>query len=236
MALGQNLKKKKLIPDQQDKKTVAKPSSKVKKKKLIAPSTKPSPRKKSTNQNPSTELLNFISKETEQRRKSLRKRYKEEIESLADLTVQFLVFQLAEEEFAIEISKVKEVVVTPAISKVPKMPKYIIGLADVRAKTVLAVDLAQKFGLAKSLESNFMLVIGGKKQSVGLLLAKLPLALKIHGKNISSAISYLEEGMEDAYVKGLIKLEGRLIHYLDVDELLDSDKAIVIPDHLMDKP
>jgi len=235
MALGQNLKKKKLIPDKQEKKTVAKSSSKVKKKKLIATATKKSPKRKPANKIPSTELLNFISQEAEERRKSLRKRYKTEIENLTDLTVQFLIFKLSEEEYAIEIGKVKEVVITPAISKVPKMPKYIIGLADVRGETVLAVDLAQKFGLTNSLQSNFTLVIEGRKQRVGLLLAEIPLALKVQGKNISSSISYLAEGMEDMYVKGLIKLDHRLIHYLDVDELLDSDKATVIPDHLMNK-
>ena len=43
----------------------------------------------------------------------------------------------------------------------------------------------------------------------------------------------LETSNDDIHVKALIKLEERLIYYLDVDQLLVGDQAIVVPNHLL---
>ncbi|MCP4456538.1 MAG: purine-binding chemotaxis protein CheW [Cytophagales bacterium] len=233
MALGKNLKKKKLIPDKPEKKKVSKPSPKVKKKRLIS-KEKIAPKKKQVAHKKAPEkLVNFITTEKHELRTSLRRKFDLEINELADKFIQLVVFKLGIEEYAIEISKVKEVVSTPEISKVPKMPDYVRGLTDIRGKTVLIIDIALKFALLTPTEGTYTLVVKSKDQPVGLILNDLPLALKVDGNNISSPMSYLvETSLDDIYVKGIIKLEERLIYYLDVDQLLAGDKAIVVPNHL----
>jgi len=233
MALGKNLKKKKLIPDKEEKKDMVKAQPKVKKKRLISkakqiPKKPAVPRKKAKE-----ELINFISKEKEERRELLLKKFETEIKELAGKSIQFVVFKMGAEEYAIEIAKVKEVVVTPKVSLVPKMPEYIKGLSDIRGRTVLVLDLALKLGLPSLAEAGYTLVIDSKKQRMGLLLSNLPLALKVDGKDISPPMNYLNENAkEDTPVKGVIKLNERLIYYLDVDELLSGEKAIVVPNRM----
>ncbi len=232
MALGKNLKKKKLISAKKDKK-VAEVST-VKKKKLISADKKVRKKSPKTKPKVSKQLVDFVSSENQKRRHSLSKRYDLEIKDLVDKTIQFVVFKIGAEEYAVEIEKVKKVVLTPEISKVPRMPDYIVGIADVRGKIVLAIDLVTKLGLPIKTELNYTLVIEGSGRMIGLLIADLPLTLKIEGKNISRAAGYLEENTsEDNHVKGLIKINGRMIYYLDVDELVNSDKTIVVPNDLM---
>ena len=230
------MKKKKLIPDKQEKKTVAKAPAKVKRKQLIPSDKKTAKRKSSTRKKTNKELVNFITEEKREYRKTLREKFNAEIIELVDKSVQLVVFKLGAEEYALEISRVKEVVITPEISKVPRMPDYVKGLADIRGQTVVLVDLALKFGLPTSEDLGYTLVIVSKKIRVGLMLPNLPIALNVEGKNISSIMSYLTEtASEETHVKALIKLEERLIYFLDVDELLSNEMITVVPNHLIDK-
>lgn len=60
---------------------------------------------------------------------------------------QYLTFFLAEEEYAIGIQRVKEIIEYTTITKVPKVPQWIRGVINLRGNVVPVVDLAVRFGL-----------------------------------------------------------------------------------------
>ena len=61
---------------------------------------------------------------------------------------QYLTFFLADEEYAINIQRVKEIIEYTAVTKVPKVPQWIRGVINLRGNVVPVVDLAVRFGLA----------------------------------------------------------------------------------------
>ncbi len=63
------------------------------------------------------------------------------------LQQQYLTFFLADEEYAIGIQRVKEIIEYTAITKVPKVPAWIRGVINLRGNVVPVVDLAVRFGL-----------------------------------------------------------------------------------------
>jgi purine-binding chemotaxis protein CheW len=54
------------------------------------------------------------------------------------------------EEYALVIDQIKEVVITPKVSRIPLTPKYIKGVANVRGDILAIIDLEECFGLAKA--------------------------------------------------------------------------------------
>src|SRR4030042_3292342 len=64
-----------------------------------------------------------------------------------DLPVQYVVFRLGKEEYAFDISVVKEIHELQEIAKVHKSPAYIEGVMNLRGKLVTVIDLRKRLGL-----------------------------------------------------------------------------------------
>src|SRR5690349_8894324 len=67
-------------------------------------------------------------------------------EQEAAVQLQYLTFFLAEEEYAVNIQKVKEIIEYSSVTKVPKVPRWIRGVINLRGNVVPVVDLAVRFG------------------------------------------------------------------------------------------
>ena len=63
---------------------------------------------------------------------------------------QYLTFRLAEEVYALDITKVREVLEFDKVTKVPKTPDFLTGVINLRGKVVPVVDLRLKFGMSKT--------------------------------------------------------------------------------------
>ncbi|GAB4236893.1 MAG: hypothetical protein Tsb0034_11710 [Ekhidna sp.] len=252
MALGKNLKKKKLI----EKEAAPKPTKKAKakkvkkvvaKKKLIneekpieQPAKAPTitqPKKEESVVDQSQKLNSglpiYIAQVLHRRKVELRNKYKKEVENLQGESVQFVVFQIGGESYALDMHTIKEVVPIPDLSKTPNTPPHIKGIASVRGNTYVVFDLATKFKVIGDEFPKYLLVVHGKGIIAAILLSTLPTTLKTKGDNISSELHMIEDASLDvSYIKGLIQHEGKLIYYLDILELLKNDKAIVVPENL----
>lgn len=60
---------------------------------------------------------------------------------------QFLAFMIGNETFAIDVASVKEVLVVPKITRVPRMPAYLEGVINLRGNVIPVLDLSLKFGI-----------------------------------------------------------------------------------------
>mgnify|MGYP001801032805 CR=1 FL=1 len=218
---------KKSAPSPKKKTTTAKKQPVAAKKKPIAVSseTQIAPKLK--------ELINYISEKQQGYRADTRKRQKEELAQLPD-TLQIVVFEIGNEEFALDISQVKEVVLTVDLSAAPNSPNHVKGMASIRGKTYLAMDLNLKFQNQETTDPKFLLVINHEEIALSLLLESLPSTLKCESQNISPDLSMLDQAAKNAtFIKGIIQIEDRIIFYMDVKELVVSDNSMVVPDELI---
>jgi len=62
---------------------------------------------------------------------------------------QYLTFSLADEMYAVEILKVREILEYQPVTVVPRMPRWIRGVTNVRGNVVPVADLAVKFNLGE---------------------------------------------------------------------------------------
>ena len=175
----------------------------------------------------------FVSREALMARQEMRKRFAAEVSALGDKTIQLIAFNIGDEAFALDINHVKEVVATPMAAKVPGMPPYYKGMVNIRGNTVMALDLNEKLGLMKLDQPDYIMVLKTSQLSLGILLNELPNALKVKGTQISASLKTLGRSAHEVFIKGLIKLENQLVFYIDVEELVNSDKAVEFPENLV---
>lgn len=181
---------------------------------------------------------NFLTKEEMEERKRLKAKYDQDILSLRGKSVQLIVFKLGGERYSLEIDKVKEIVPVPTVSKLPRAPKYMKGVANIRGSVMVIMDLEEKFELFKSediSEKTFTLVIKNERFKVGILVSEVPTTLKVQGDIIESSSGIMQNTvLDETFIKGLIKQEQGMIILLDIIELIESDEVRVIAESVED--
>ena len=65
-------------------------------------------------------------------------------------TRQYLAFKLAEEVFAVDVEKVREILELTTITQVPQTPDYMRGVINLRGSVVPVMDMRLKFGMPAS--------------------------------------------------------------------------------------
>ncbi|SKC54290.1 chemotaxis protein CheW [Ohtaekwangia koreensis] len=144
-------------------------------------------------------------------------------------TFQIVVFRLGDEEYGISIDQIKEVVITPTITRVPQKPAFIKGVANIRGNIIAILDLEQKFGLQKTEETmpsnnNFTLVIDSNEYKMGVLVKEVPNTLTISSSAVEDFIFTGDGNVEQSYIKGIVKLDKRLIIMIDIFKVLSQQE------------
>jgi purine-binding chemotaxis protein CheW len=144
-------------------------------------------------------------------------------------TLQLVSFRLAQEEYGIEITRVREIILMGEITRVPQTPHYVKGLINLRSTVIPVIDLRIRFGLAEADatdESRIMVVnVGGK--TIGIVVDAVSEVLRVSSDQIAPPPpTVVSLGTE--YLTGLVKLEKQLLLMLDIEKLLGAEEHAAI--------
>ena len=137
--------------------------------------------------------------------------------------IQLVIFRLCDEEFGVEISSVLEIIRRLAISHIPKAPGFIEGVINLRGKVLAVVDLARQFGLKAAKEmpkTARIVVVEVRNISLGLIVDEVPEVIRISEEQIEPAPEIIQSDINRLYIKGVAKLDQRLIIILDLNNVL----------------
>ena len=150
---------------------------------------------------------------------------------------QLIVFKLGNEEYALPIDQIKEVVLTPRISKIPQTPDYIKGVANIRGNVISILDLEERFGLLTSAgngkagddeveaeeSSNYTLVIESEEYKIGILVKEVPNTLSVNPAEIDSTSNIVQHSsLDENAINGIVKLEDRMIILIDILKMMEA--------------
>ena len=136
-------------------------------------------------------------------------------------SVQLVGFRLAEEEYAVEITKVQEIILPGEITRVPRTPDYIKGLVNLRSEVIPVVDLRCRFGLPaqEPTEETRIMVINVHGKTMGMIVDAVTEVLRVpQGQVISPPPAVVTSDRE--YLTGLVHLDDRLLILLDIEQVL----------------
>ncbi|QLA17808.1 chemotaxis protein CheW [Desulfolutivibrio sulfoxidireducens] len=142
---------------------------------------------------------------------------------------QYLTFCLGEELFALESSLVLEVLEVPAITRIPRVPEFLVGVINLRGNAATVVDLRRKFGMASTRHTRDTCVIvverefEGECLAVGLLADSVREVLEIAPNDV---VGPPEMGLsvDAAYVSGVARHGDGFLMLLDASRLLSIEE------------
>lgn len=146
---------------------------------------------------------------------------------------QYLTFILSDEEFAVPIMQVKEIIEYNDLTTVPMVPEFIAGALNLRGSIVPVINLAIKFGMTPSEISRRTCVVimevevDNEQVVMGVLVDKVLQVLDITEENIDAAPT-LGAQIRTDFIKGMGKLEDRFVIILAINKILSAEEIAVV--------
>ena len=141
---------------------------------------------------------------------------------------QLVVFGLGKEEFGIDISRVREIVKLQNITTIPQSMDFVEGIVNLRGQIVPIVDLCKRFLVADRSESvdaeRRIIVVNMSGQNIGILVDGVSEILRIPDEAIEPTPPIVASGVSSDFIRGVAKVEGRLIIFLDLDRIFSAEE------------
>lgn len=137
--------------------------------------------------------------------------------------IQLVTFKIADEEFGVDILRVQEIIRMMPITKVPKAPFFVEGVINLRGKVIPIIDMRRRFGMATNAHDGQtrITVMDLQGQVVGFVVDAVREVLRIKESTVE-APPQVVAGIGSDYLKGVGKLDDRLLILLDLDKLLSE--------------
>ncbi len=136
--------------------------------------------------------------------------------------LQLVSFNIGSEEFGVDILKVQEINRMVEITKVPQAPHYVEGVINLRGKVIPIVDLRKRFNLElKEHDKNTRIVVVDINGNImGMIVDAVSEVLRLDAGTIEPPPEIVT-GVNAEYIKGVAKLDDRLLIFLDLSKVID---------------
>jgi purine-binding chemotaxis protein CheW len=141
-----------------------------------------------------------------------------------EATEHLVTFLLASEEYGVDVRAVQEIIRVTEITQVPRAPGFMKGVINLRGRIIPVIDLKRKLGLGEVGTSRQarIVVVKLKDRLIGLLVDGASQVLRVPVSNIEEAPEEVVE-VNARYVRGVAKLESRLVILLDLQAVLSLE-------------
>src|SRR5271166_6970039 len=139
--------------------------------------------------------------------------------------IQLVGFRLDNEDYAIAITKIQEIILMKPITRIPQVPDFIEGLINLRGSVIPIVNLRKRFGLPSRLvdDETRTIVVNVQDKTVGCIVDAVTQVMRINRDQIQPPpLSVL--AVSHQYIAGLAKLEDRLMIILDIEKLFEAEE------------
>jgi purine-binding chemotaxis protein CheW len=143
--------------------------------------------------------------------------------TVGDEVLQFVTFTLNDEEYAVDILSVQEINRITEITKVPNSPDYVDGVINLRGKVIPVINLRSKFGFEeKATDDNSRIIIMEIQGIInGVIVDSVSEVLRIPASAIEAAPEVASDTISQ-FIKGLAKLDDRLIILIEINNLIEE--------------
>lgn len=146
---------------------------------------------------------------------------------------QYLTFTLADEVFAVDVARVREILEMPGITKVPQVPEFMRGVINLRGCVVPVIDLRLKFGMQETAQTvNTCIIVvevdmDGENIVLGALADSVQEVIEMEPSQIEAA-PHIGTHLKTEFLKGMGKHDGNFVMILDIDKVFNCEELASI--------
>jgi purine-binding chemotaxis protein CheW len=145
---------------------------------------------------------------------------------------QYLTFRLENETFAIDISKVREVMDYTAVTKIPQTPDFMLGVINLRGNVVPVVDMRLKFGMTstKTTVNTCIIIVEigmeGENTVLGALADSVQEVLDLDPGQIEPP-PRIGTRLKTQFIKGMGHNGNQFVIILDIDKVFSVEEIAI---------
>jgi purine-binding chemotaxis protein CheW len=139
---------------------------------------------------------------------------------------QFVGFRLANEDYAIAITKIREIILMKPITRLPQVPDSIEGLINLRGTVIPIINLRKRFGMPACPfdDETRTIVVTIQDKTVGCIVDEVTQVMRITADQFQP-VPISMASVARSYIAGLARLDDRLLILLDIDRLFGEDEV-----------
>jgi purine-binding chemotaxis protein CheW len=143
--------------------------------------------------------------------------------------VQLACFRVGSELYALDIMSIREIIRPQKLTAVPKAPRFIEGVINLRGAVIPVADLRKRFDQVGSEDTRkhriIICSVGGR--IVGLLVDEVLEVRRYGRQDVAPAPQFLK-GPEAEFFLGVARRGDDLVMVLDLDRILSTDEQIAL--------
>jgi purine-binding chemotaxis protein CheW len=144
---------------------------------------------------------------------------------------KYLTFVLGNEEYGLEILKVREIIGVMEITSVPQTPHFVRGVINLRGKVIPVIDLRLKFGMEEKETTqetcNIVVEVGGVQ--MGIIVDTVSEVLDIEENQVEDPPKF-GTTVDTDFILGMGKVENKVKILLDIEKVLTGQELVMVSD------
>lgn len=151
------------------------------------------------------------------------------IENLEKQIDKYLTFALGQEEYGLEILKVREIIGLMDITSVPRMPGFVRGVINLRGKVIPVIDLRLKFNMetVDDTKETCIIVVDIKGVPMGVIVDRVSEVVDISRENIEETPDF-GVSVDTQFIMGIGKSGEKVVMILDIEKVLSTSEINTI--------
>ena len=142
---------------------------------------------------------------------------------------RYLTFFVDDEQYGIDISKIKEIIAPMNITHIPKTPDFVKGVINLRGSIIPVVDVRLKFGMdEREIDMDTAIIIYEvDKVSIGFIVDQVEDVLSLDKKHISDA-PHFGSSIDTSFIENVAEVNDDVIMLLNLEKIFEAEELLDI--------
>ena len=138
---------------------------------------------------------------------------------------KYLTFNLMHEFYGINVERILQIIAIPDITMIPKTPRFVKGVINLRGKIIPVIDLRLRFKLPEIEYNDRTSIVIIKihlekgETFIGIIVDKVLEVFDIHANEIENTPTFGVE-LDTNFILAMAKVKNRVITLLDIGKIL----------------
>ena len=139
---------------------------------------------------------------------------------------KLISFEVAGQLFGLDITAIREIRAWSPVTRMPGVPAYVAGMANLRGSILPVIDLAARLGWdhAKASERHAIIVVQIGDNSCGLIVESVSDLVQLEDSTLQPPPG-IGDAAITAFIEGLAPIDERMVMVLNLAALIGNDLA-----------